>query len=82
MFRQMFRQKLQMGRLLGHVTGVVGVTIGVDPFLSALLTHYVRMYPYRHFTAAVLSVLLIVLGARVVQENQPRRKWKGPWNGV
>jgi hypothetical protein len=78
----MFSEKLSIGRVLGHMTGVVGVTIGVDPVLSALFTHYVRLYPYRHLTAGLLSILLIALGARVIQENPPRRKWKGPWGGV
>lgn len=68
-----------LGRLFGHVCGIVGVMIGVDPLLAVLFVRYVRLFPYADFVSAALSALLIAFGAYLVRENLPRRR---PWGGV
>ena len=71
-----FDERLQ-GRLLGHLCGMVGATIGIDAILSSLLQKYVTVFPYG-LAGFVISVFMIAVGARVVSENRSR-KTKGPW---
>ena len=65
------------GRILGHMCGVVGVVIGADTILDKFAQNYVRLFPYG-VSGIIISVLLIVVGARVVSESR-RRNFKGPW---
>jgi putative Mn2+ efflux pump MntP len=66
----------RQGRILGHMCGVVGVTIGADTILGKFAQNYVRLFPYG-LSGIIISLLMIVLGARVVSESQ-RRNFKGP----
>jgi hypothetical protein len=65
------------GRLLGHLCGMVGATIGIDAILSRFFQNYVRLFPYG-VAGFLISIFMIAVGARVVSENR-RRKSKGPW---
>jgi hypothetical protein len=71
-----FDERLQ-GRLLGHLCGLVGTTIGIDAILALFLQNYVSLFPYG-LAGFIVSVFMVAVGARVVGENT-RRKTKGPW---
>jgi hypothetical protein len=70
-------QRSLTGRLLGHLCGIVGATIAIDGLIGRFNETYVRIYPYGD-GGFVIAVFLIALGARVVNENLPR-KIRGPW---
>ena len=65
------------GRVLGHLCGVVGASIGVDAILPRFFQNYVKLFPYG-LSGVLISIFMIAVGARVVRENR-RRKSKGPW---
>lgn len=73
-----FDEKSQ-GRLLGHVCGAVGATIGADAVLARFAQNYLALFPYG-LSGVVISLLMVALGARIVNENR-RCKPKGPWGG-
>ena len=55
---------------------VLGVVIGADTYLYKFAQNYVRLFPYG-VSGIIISVLLIVVGARVVSESR-RWNFKGP----
>ena len=68
----------RQGRILGHMCGVTGVAIGADTILGKFSQNYIRMFPYG-LTGILISIFMIVVGARVLSESQ-WRNWKGPWS--
>ena len=74
----MFRfDERRQGRVLGHLCGAVGATIGIDAILSKFFQNYIRLFPYG-ISGVLISIFMIAVGARVVSETR-RRKTKGPW---
>jgi hypothetical protein len=73
----MFDARRQI-RLLGHMCGVTGVAIGADTIFGKFSQNYMRLFPYG-MTGILISIFMIVVGARVLSEGQ-WRNWKGPKN--
>jgi hypothetical protein len=72
----MLRHRTQ-GCVLGHLCGVVGATIAIDGIVEKFALHSVRIFPYGN-VGFIIAALMLVLGARVVRENLPRKS-RGPW---
>jgi hypothetical protein len=72
--RAMFDTRRQI-RFLGHMCGITGVAIGADAILSKFAQNYIRLFPYG-LTGIIISLFMIVVGARVLNESQ-WRNWKG-----
>jgi hypothetical protein len=74
----MLRRNLRIGSVLGHACSSVGVMVGLDLVMRRYVVGYDGVFPYPAAAAAVVSLLMLVLGARVVREDQRAGK-RGPW---